>query len=102
MAINPLKAFLFLTGGAGAAVGGAYVTGLVDMLNAPVPGIEAKAPEQPESAALAPQPEPAAPAEPAKPAESGLALPPLTFSASSRMAPWSLPARRLRAVRSMW
>ncbi|MFZ1774405.1 MAG: Ig-like domain-containing protein, partial [Rhizobiaceae bacterium] len=75
MAINPLKAFLFLTGGAGAAVGGAYVTGLVDMLNAPVPGIEAKAPEQPKSAALAPQPEPAAPAEPAKPAESGLALP---------------------------
>lgn len=75
MAINPLKAFLFLTGGAGAAVGGAYVTGLVDVLNAPVPGIEAKAPEQPKSAALTPQPEPAAPDEPAKPAETGMQAP---------------------------
>ncbi len=56
MVVNPLKAFLFIAGGATAAVGTAYVSGALDPYLV-----------EPKAAAVAAVPETAAPAKPAAP-----------------------------------
>lgn len=66
MVINPFKAFLFIAGGATAAVATAYVSGALD------PYLS-----EPKIAAIAALPEPAAPAAPTSPKGQRLPQPPL-------------------------